>query len=119
MTRVATRCLAASILAAVALSGTALASGTMSSSDKIKKMDSNGDGQLSAAEHEAGARAMFTAMDANKDGNVTAAEMDASHKKDHSRMDHSKKDHSMDRMDKEGMKPGEATRPPPAVDEGD
>ena len=119
MTGVATRCLAASILAAVALSGTALAGGTMSSSDKIKKMDTNGDGQLSAAEHETGARAMFAAMDTNKDGNVTAAEMDANHKIDHSKMDHSKKDHSMDRMDKEGMKPSEATRPPPAADDGD
>lgn len=34
-------------------------------------------------------------MDTNKDGSVTAAEMDASHKrmmKDHSRMDHKKPD---------------------------
>ena len=92
MTRVAIRCFAATVAAAVALSGPALA-GDMSSAEKIKKMDTNGDGKLSAAEHEAGARDMFAKMDTNKDGSVTVAEMDASHKrmmKDHSKMDHKK-----------------------------
>ena len=95
MTRIATRGFAATVLlSAVALSGAAFA-GDMSA-DKIKKMDTNGDGRLSAAEHEAGARKMFTMMDSNKDGSVTVAEMDASHKmmkKDHSKMKgHSKMD---------------------------
>lgn len=44
--------------------------------DKFKAMDSNGDGQVSAAEHAAGVSKMFGAMDANGDGFVTAAEMD-------------------------------------------
>lgn len=45
--------------------------------DKMKKMDTDGDGAVSSAEHAAGAQQMFTAMDANKDGSVSAAEMDA------------------------------------------
>lgn len=45
--------------------------------DKAKKMDTDGDGMVSSAEHAAGAKQMFTAMDANSDGSVTAAEMDA------------------------------------------
>jgi Ca2+-binding EF-hand superfamily protein len=44
------------------------------------KMDTNGDGMVSATEHAAGSSAKFQAMDANKDGNVTATEMDAFHK---------------------------------------
>ena len=51
----------------------------MSSADMMKKIDSNGDGMLSTAEHAAGAQAMFDKMDANHDGNVTAAEMDTGH----------------------------------------
>jgi hypothetical protein len=43
------------------------------------KMDTNGDGMVSAGEHSAGAKQKFDAMDANHDGNVTAAEMDARH----------------------------------------
>ena len=43
----------------------------------FKKMDTNGDGKISRAEHAAGAKQMFTECDANKDGVVTAAEMDA------------------------------------------
>jgi len=45
--------------------------------DKMKKMDTNGDGAISSAEHAAGAQQMFTAMDGNKDGSVSATEMDA------------------------------------------
>lgn len=45
----------------------------------FQMMDSNGDGKISAEEHEAGAKKMFEKMDANKDGKVTAAEMDAAH----------------------------------------
>lgn len=92
MTRTAIRGFATAVAAAVALSASAFA-GDMSSAEKFKKMDTNGDGKLSAAEHEAGARDMFMKMDTNKDGSVTAAEMDASHKrmmKDHSKMDHKK-----------------------------
>lgn len=48
--------------------------------DPMKTMDTNGDGMVSAAEHAAGAKAMFTKLDTDGDGQVTAAEMDAAHK---------------------------------------
>jgi Ca2+-binding EF-hand superfamily protein len=47
----------------------------------FKKMDSNGDGKISAEEHAAGAKKMFEMMDANKDGKVNATEMTAAHDK--------------------------------------
>ena len=54
--------------------------------------------QITAQEHSAGAKAMFTKMDANKDGLVTAAEMDAAHHamtgKDHGQMTRSEGDTS-------------------------
>lgn len=52
---------------------------------KLDKMDTDGDGLVSRAEHSAGAQRMFTEMDTNRDGVVTAAEMDA--KKDAKRGD--------------------------------
>jgi len=51
----------------------------MASAQKIKAIDTNGDGQLSAAEHEAGSQQMFAKMDTNGDGNLSAAEMQAGH----------------------------------------
>jgi hypothetical protein len=42
-------------------------------------MDSNSDGQLSAAEHSAGAASKFSKMDADRDGLLTDAEMEAGH----------------------------------------
>ena len=45
------------------------------------KMDTNGDGKVSADEHAAAAKIMFGMMDANADGKVTAAEMDAAHER--------------------------------------
>lgn len=53
----------------------------MSSAEKIKTMDKDGDGALSAQEHAAGSRSMFGKMDADKDGNLTAAEVKAGHEK--------------------------------------
>ncbi|HET6150143.1 MAG TPA: hypothetical protein VFH68_21560 [Polyangia bacterium] len=53
----------------------------MSAADKIKVIDSNHDGVLTADEHEAGAKTMFEKMDADKDGFVTKAEMEAGHAK--------------------------------------
>lgn len=47
---------------------------------EFSMMDTNHDGKVSAAEHAAGAKAMFEKMDANHDGKVTAAEMTAAHK---------------------------------------
>jgi Ca2+-binding EF-hand superfamily protein len=52
----------------------------MSSADKIKVVDANGDGILSAQEHEAGSRSMFEKMDRDHDGTLTAAEISAGHK---------------------------------------
>jgi Ca2+-binding EF-hand superfamily protein len=40
-------------------------------------MDKDGDGKITRAEHQAGAKKMFTQCDANHDGIVTASEMDA------------------------------------------
>jgi Ca2+-binding EF-hand superfamily protein len=51
----------------------------MSSADKIKVIDTNGDGVLSAEEHATGSRSMFEKMDADKDGALTKAEFDAGH----------------------------------------
>ena len=50
-----------------------------SSSDKIKTLDTDGDGSLSAVEHEAGSRTMFDQMDADKDSSLTEAEIKAGH----------------------------------------
>jgi len=51
----------------------------MSSADKIKEIDTDGDGKISAAEHAAGSQKMFAKLDANSDGKVTSAEMQAGH----------------------------------------
>ena len=51
----------------------------MSSADRIKRLDRNGDGRLSAAEHAAGAQAMFNEADTNKDGNLSREERRAHH----------------------------------------
>jgi Ca2+-binding EF-hand superfamily protein len=51
----------------------------LSSAEKIKVIDSNGDGILSADEHAAGSKMMFDKMDANKDGFVSKAESAAGH----------------------------------------
>ncbi len=48
---------------------------TMSSEQKIAKMDTNNDGKLSAAEYSAGAKQMFTKMDKDGDGALTAQEV--------------------------------------------
>ena len=50
-----------------------------SSAEKIKTLDTDGDGSLSSVEHEAGSRTMFDQLDANKDGSLTAEEIKAGH----------------------------------------
>lgn len=50
-----------------------------SSAEKIKALDTDGDGSLSSVEHEAGSRTMFDQLDANKDGSLTAEEIKAGH----------------------------------------
>lgn len=53
--------------------------GDMAAADKIKVVDSNGDGILSAEEHAAGAAAIFAKMDADRDGTLNKEEMAAGH----------------------------------------
>lgn len=47
----------------------------MSSAQKIAAMDTNNDGKLTAQEHAAGSKKMFSKMDADRDGSLTAQEL--------------------------------------------
>ena len=51
----------------------------MSAADKIKVIDTDGDGILTAEEHAAGSRSMFEKMDTDKDGFLTRTELAAGH----------------------------------------
>ena len=51
----------------------------MSAADKIKVIDTDGDGILTADEHAAGSRAMFEKMDTDKDGFLTKTELAVGH----------------------------------------
>lgn len=53
----------------------------LSSAEKIEKIDTDGDGMLTAKEHADGSKKMFTTMDADKDGSLTAAEIKSGHEK--------------------------------------
>jgi Ca2+-binding EF-hand superfamily protein len=55
--------------------------GELSAAAKIKMIDSNADGILTAEEHAAGAKTMFEKMDTNKDGYLSKAELTAGHAK--------------------------------------
>jgi Ca2+-binding EF-hand superfamily protein len=48
-------------------------------SAKIKAIDTDGDGAITAAEHEAGSKKMFGKMDKDGNGRLTAAEVQAGH----------------------------------------
>jgi Ca2+-binding EF-hand superfamily protein len=50
-----------------------------SSASKIKAIDADQDGTITAAEHEAGARKMFDKMDKDDNGKLSAAEIQAGH----------------------------------------
>jgi Ca2+-binding EF-hand superfamily protein len=52
-----------------------------SAAAKIKTIDTDQDGTISAAEHEAGARKMFDKMDKDHNGKLSAAELQAGHDK--------------------------------------
>jgi Ca2+-binding EF-hand superfamily protein len=52
-----------------------------SSASKIKAIDEDGDGTITASEHEAGARKMFDKMDKDHNGKLSAAELQAGHDK--------------------------------------
>jgi len=49
-------------------------------SEKLKALDTNGDGKIDAAEHKAGCEAKFTSIDTDGDGYVSQTEMMAGHK---------------------------------------
>jgi len=51
----------------------------MSAQDKIKVVDMDGDGKLTAAEHASGSASMFTRMDADLDGFLSKQELAAGH----------------------------------------
>lgn len=52
----------------------------LSSAEKIKAIDTDGDGVLTAEEHRIGAAAMFGKMDTGKDGFLSMEEMAAGHR---------------------------------------
>jgi hypothetical protein len=47
--------------------------------EKIKLIDTDGDGKISLAESEAGSKAMFAKMDTDGDGYLSASECEAGH----------------------------------------
>jgi Ca2+-binding EF-hand superfamily protein len=51
----------------------------LSSAEKIRAVDRNGDGLLTIGEHVSGAKAMFARMDANRDGHLDRGEHHAGH----------------------------------------
>ena len=55
--------------------------GELTAADKIKVIDADGDGVLTAEEHAAGSRKMFAMMDTDKDGFVSKQELAAGHAK--------------------------------------
>lgn len=70
MTRIALL-IALSVLAAAAQAA------SMTGADKVRTMDADKDGKVSAAEHAASAEKMFGLLDTDKDGAISAAEFDA------------------------------------------
>jgi Ca2+-binding EF-hand superfamily protein len=63
------------------VTGRKAGAGDMDSADKIKAIDADGDGVLTAKEHAGGSRAMFEKMDRNHDGKLTRGEFNAGHAK--------------------------------------
>ena len=55
-------------------------SANLSSADKIKAVDGNGDGTLSKDEHVRGSQAMFAKMDKDSNDSLSEEEFDAVHK---------------------------------------
>ena len=71
---------AAEMDAAMAAKGEVPAKDDKNSAEKIKEIDGNGDGKLTAAEHEAGSTKMFAKMDTDGDGFLSKQECEAGHK---------------------------------------
>ncbi len=72
---------AAEMTACHDMDGDKSAKDEMSSAEKIKVIDTNGDGQLSRAEHDTGTDTMFTKMDTDADGFLSPTECAAGHEK--------------------------------------
>ncbi|WP_426318982.1 EF-hand domain-containing protein [Pseudoduganella sp. R-43] len=62
-----------------AITGQATKKSDMSAADKIKAVDSDGDGVLTAEEHAKASASMFAKMDTDKDGFLSKQEMAAGH----------------------------------------
>jgi len=62
-----------------AVTGKAGGKSGMSAHDKIKTVDGDADGKLTAAEHATASAAMFAKMDGDKDGFLSRQEMAAGH----------------------------------------
>ena len=65
---------AAEMDASMAARGEKLGRDDKTSAEKIRVIDQNGDGQLTAAEHEAGTEKMFTKLDKDGDGYLSKQE---------------------------------------------
>jgi Ca2+-binding EF-hand superfamily protein len=61
------------------ITGTKTTKSDMTAAEKIKVIDTNLDGVLTAEEHAAGSRAMFEKMDTDQDGFLTKNELAAGH----------------------------------------
>ena len=85
----------AMVVALAAASTFAHDKGMRDSGDMMARMDTNHDGMVSKAEHDAYAQSMFDRMDANHDGSVSKAEMDAGMKSMHD--EHMKDDKATDK----------------------
>ena len=67
--------------AAMAAQGEKPGAGDKSSAEKIKVIDQNGDGRLTAMEHQTGSEKMFAQMDTDGDGSLSKEECEQGTKK--------------------------------------
>jgi hypothetical protein len=61
------------------VTGKKAAKDDLSAAQTIKTIDTNGDGVLTAEEHQAGSKSVFETMDTDKDGFVSKEELAAGH----------------------------------------
>jgi hypothetical protein len=81
-------------LIALGTGSVAFANGGFGPGKHFEKIDTNGDGKVSKAEHTKAADERFARMDANKDGVLSQDEMPGrGHKRGHGNCDHEGKGH--------------------------